>query len=206
LATRQRCERGAAERREAEERAVREVEAKRQAAAEAATKKAEEKSSIVVAALSPGADAPATAKLADDTAAEQAKLVRALQTELKRVGCDPGEVDGVWGDQAKVALGEFARVAKVALPSDAPNTKALQAVLGQKGRICPEVPKVISKPTRRVADQPTARERSRQVQKGSAAQSTTKLKCGYRGSWSGYQKRWGAGVGLNSQTHSYSCD
>ena len=32
-------------------------------------------------------------------------LARALQTELKRVGCDPGNVDGVWGDKAKRVLG-----------------------------------------------------------------------------------------------------
>jgi hypothetical protein len=76
------------------------------------------------------------------------------------MGCDPGEVDGVWGDKAKAAFGEFARVAKVSLPSDAPNATALQAVLGQKDRICPEAPKGSSKPTRRVANQPTVSERS----------------------------------------------
>jgi len=111
-----------------------------------------------------------------------ARLVRALQIALKRVGCDPGEVDGVWGDKAKAAFGEFARVAKVSLPSDAPNAKALQAVLGQKDRICPEAPKGSSKPTPRVANQPTVSERSHQVQKGKTAQSTHKLECGYRDS------------------------
>jgi hypothetical protein len=53
----------------------------------------------------------------------------------------PGEVDGVRGDKAKAALGEFARVAKVTLPSDAPNADALQAALGQKGRACPRLQK-----------------------------------------------------------------
>jgi hypothetical protein len=198
LAKRQQEVRIAAEHREAEERARRDAEAIRQAAAEAAKKKAEEKSSIVVAALPPGAEASATANRAEEIAAEQAKLVRSLKTELKRVGCDPGEVDGVWGDNAKAALVEFARVAKVALPGDAPNPKALQAVLGQKGRICRKVAKVISKSTRRVEDQ---------VQMGSATRSATKLKCGYHGNFSGgSQKKWGAGVGLNSTTNTYSCD
>jgi hypothetical protein len=199
-AKRQQAERIAAERREAEERARREGEAERQAAGEVANKKAEEKSSIVVAALPPGAEALATAKRTDDTAAEQAKLVHALQTELKRVGCDPGEVDGVWGDKAKAALGEFGRLAKVTLLSDAPSAEVLQAVLGEKGRICPAVPKVIQKPTRRVADQPTV-ERSRQVQKGEAARSTPKLKCGYH--WGG------AGAAIGQQRgfgKVYSCD
>ena len=194
-AKRQQEERVAAERREVEERARREAEAKRQAAAEA---KAAKKSSIVVAALPPSAEAPVTATQADNTAAEQMKLVRALKTELKRVGCDPGKVDGMWGDKAKAALGEFARIAKVTLPSDAPDAKALELVLGQTGRICPEVPKIILKPTRRVANQPKVSE-----QAGKAGQSTSKQKCGYRGEWGGAkvgQKGWG------NPTYSYSCD
>jgi Caspase domain len=79
---------------------------------------------------------PPTADAAADKAAEQAKLARALQAELKRVGCDPGNVDGVWGDKAKDALAEFTRVAKVTLPSDEPSPEVLQIVLRQKGRIC----------------------------------------------------------------------
>jgi uncharacterized caspase-like protein len=99
---------------------------------------AAQKPSAVVAALPPGAPAPAS-KPADEPAADQAKLVRALQTELKRVGCDPGNIDGAWGDRAKAALDQFVRAAKVALPSDSPTSEALEALLGKKGRICPEV-------------------------------------------------------------------
>src|SRR5262249_55118548 len=62
-----------------------------------------------------------TVNPADNKAVEQAKLVRALQAELKRVGCDPGNVDGVWSDKAKRALAELARVAKVTVPSDEPS-------------------------------------------------------------------------------------
>jgi hypothetical protein len=79
---------------------------------------------------------PATAE-PEDPATRQVKLARALQTELKRVGCDPGAVDGKWGEKAKGALAEFARIAKLTLQSDAPSSEALQAVLGQKGRVCP---------------------------------------------------------------------
>jgi hypothetical protein len=64
-------------------------------------------------------------------------LTRALQTELKRVGCDPGEIDGVWGDQAREALGKFARSAKLALPMEEPTSAALDAVTSQKERVCP---------------------------------------------------------------------
>jgi hypothetical protein len=194
LAKRQEEERIADEKRAAEERIRQEAEARRQVPVEATMKKAEEKSNIVIAALPPVAEAPTTANRAVDMAAEQAKLVRALQTELKRVGCDPGEVDSVWGDKAKAALGEFARVTNVTLPSDAPSAEALQAVLAQKGRICPDVPKVSRDPPRDVANRP-------RVNKGSRAQPTAKAKCGYH---------WGGAGGAIGQQRGfpqvYSCD
>jgi hypothetical protein len=64
-------------------------------------------------------------------------LARALQTELKRVGCDPGTVDGRWGGKAREALGEFARYAKVTMPTEEPTAVALEAVLSRKERVCP---------------------------------------------------------------------
>jgi hypothetical protein len=63
-------------------------------------------------------------------------LARALQTELKRVGCDPGAVDGVWGGGARGALAEFMRLAKLSLPAE-PSAAALDAVSTHKGRVCP---------------------------------------------------------------------
>jgi hypothetical protein len=75
-------------------------------------------------------------KLPDSAAKDPATLARALQTELKRVGCDPGPVDGQWGAKGEEALNEFVRVTKIAVPTDAPSDVALQAVTGQKGRIC----------------------------------------------------------------------
>ena len=71
--------------------------------------------------------APATSPLA---------LARALQTELKRVGCYPGSVEGNWGTKSKQALGKFVRLSKLSVPTDEPTEVALQAVAGQKGRIC----------------------------------------------------------------------
>jgi hypothetical protein len=64
-------------------------------------------------------------------------LARLLQTELKRVGCDPGAIDGTWGDKGEAALERFARYAKLALKTDAATAAALEAVKGQSGRICP---------------------------------------------------------------------
>jgi hypothetical protein len=67
----------------------------------------------------------------------QAKRARALQTELKRVGCDPGAVDGRWGEKAKAALGQFINLAKLELRSDEPTEAALSALALQKRRVCP---------------------------------------------------------------------
>ena len=41
------------------------------------------------------------------------ELVRSIQTELKRLRCYKGEVDGQWGKQAQTAYGYYARRAKV---------------------------------------------------------------------------------------------
>jgi len=73
-----------------------------------------------------------------DANRETPGLARALQTELRRVGCDPGGVDGNWGGKAKAALEQFARLANLSLPTPGqPTPAALDAVKGQKGRICP---------------------------------------------------------------------
>ncbi len=64
-------------------------------------------------------------------------LARALQSELKRVGCDPGSIDGKWGGKAKEALVEFSRSAKVAVPTEEPTAAALEAVTSRKERVCP---------------------------------------------------------------------
>jgi uncharacterized caspase-like protein len=69
-------------------------------------------------------------------ASDQLALARSLQTELKRVGCDPGAVDGVWGAGAREALTEFMRLAKLSLPAE-PSAAALDAVSAQKERVCP---------------------------------------------------------------------
>lgn len=67
---------------------------------------------------------------------DSAALTRALQSELDRVGCDPGAIDGNWGEKGRNALREFAEEAKLALPVDEPTVAALQAVSAQKDRVC----------------------------------------------------------------------
>src|SRR5262245_30380463 len=62
-------------------------------------------------------------------------LARALQAELKRVGCDPGPIDGDWGRKAEEALAEFARQSKTTLSREA-SQEALKAVAAQQTRVC----------------------------------------------------------------------
>jgi hypothetical protein len=71
--------------------------------------------------------------------AENPDLARLVQVELKRLGCNPGPVDGKWGGRARSALEQFTRRAKVSLPSDEPTQAALDALKGQRDRVCPLV-------------------------------------------------------------------
>jgi hypothetical protein len=63
-------------------------------------------------------------------------LARNLQTELRRVGCDPGNVDGKWDGKTKGALNDFARLTKTTIP-DGPTDEALRTLALQKSRVCP---------------------------------------------------------------------
>ena len=62
-----------------------------------------------------------------------------LQNELKRVGCEPGKVDGMWGRQSSRALAKFNVYAKLNLPIDAPTMDALETVKTSTKRVCPLV-------------------------------------------------------------------
>jgi uncharacterized caspase-like protein len=78
-------------------------------------------------------DAPAAPLLDAHT------MALVLQNELRRVGCDPGKVDGKWGKQGSTALAKFNVYAKLKLPTKTPTMDALEAVKGTKDRVCPLV-------------------------------------------------------------------
>ena len=59
-----------------------------------------------------------------------------LQQELRRVGCDPGDIDGVWGDDTKAALAAFTEKSKSNVPTDRPTFGALDALSKTTGRVC----------------------------------------------------------------------
>lgn len=82
----------------------------------------------------PGADLPMPALPPNVT-----DLTRSLQVELKRVGCFEGAIDAVWGSATQGALAEFARRAKLDVPTDAPTPTAVETVKSQSSRICPLV-------------------------------------------------------------------
>jgi hypothetical protein len=74
-----------------------------------------------------------------DAKGEQRVLARTLQGELRRVGCDPGAVDGNWSRKSREALEKFSIQAGLKLDTETPSVGALEAVKGQRGRVCPLV-------------------------------------------------------------------
>jgi len=60
-----------------------------------------------------------------------------LQTELKRVGCFEGEIDGKWGSLSRTALDAFAVQSQTLLTSNEPTLEALEALKAHKDRVCP---------------------------------------------------------------------
>ena len=149
-------ERSAAGRRAAEEAARQEQDRRRAADAEAAARLIEERrreearqrrdaeraaEEAQAAEEARQAEARRQAE-ADDAAKRSAEaarltLVRSIQTELARVGCDPGPADGEWGPRAREALVKFGRHANVALQTDVPTDAILQQIVARTGRVCP---------------------------------------------------------------------
>jgi hypothetical protein len=122
-------------RRKAEEAARKfaEEEAKLKAKLEAASK-SQQAPTVVASALS-GPDA--TRAVAPQM--DEADIARLLQFHLKRVGCDPGTVDGKWTDQSTRAMTEFNKRAKGNFEVKVASLGALDAVKQQKERLCPLV-------------------------------------------------------------------
>ena len=67
------------------------------------------------------------------------EIARALQLELKRVGCFEGTVDGEFGSITQDALRNFAKYAAIAVTDNELSIDALKAVRGFNKRVCPIV-------------------------------------------------------------------
>ncbi len=102
------------------------AEQARLAAEKAAAEKREQ-----LAALSPPAEKPEQPSQID--------LPRALQAELRRVGCSTGAIDGNWSTASQRALDLFNKHAGMKLDVKVASADALDAVKGKTGRICPLV-------------------------------------------------------------------
>lgn len=66
-------------------------------------------------------------------------LPKALQAELRRVGCNTGAADGSWSPASQKALDLFNKHAGMKLDVKTATVDALDAVKGKTGRICPLV-------------------------------------------------------------------
>jgi uncharacterized caspase-like protein len=86
-----------------------------------------------VAALPPVDQAKASTS--DQPAAPD--IPRLLQSELKRVGCNAGEVDGEWNAPSRRALGSFNKNAGTNFDVKIASLDALDAVRSKAGRVCP---------------------------------------------------------------------
>ena len=63
-------------------------------------------------------------------------LARELQTELRRVGCYYGEIDGDWGSGSKRAMSGFTSRVNASLPVDTPDAIMLTMIRRFDGQAC----------------------------------------------------------------------
>ena len=64
-------------------------------------------------------------------------IPRMLQSELKRVGCSVGEINGEWNGPSRRALESFNKNAGTTFDIKLASLDALDAVRGKSGRVCP---------------------------------------------------------------------
>jgi hypothetical protein len=64
------------------------------------------------------------------------ELARELQTELRRVGCYYGEIDGDWGSGSKRAMSGFTSRVNASLPVDTPDAIMLTMIRRFDGQAC----------------------------------------------------------------------
>ena len=105
------------------------------AQAKAAEKAAEKPREQVIAALPPSDQVNPKAPAPDQSVLQD--IPRMLQSELKRVGCSVGEVNGEWNGPSRKALDSFNRNAGTKFDIKLASLDALDAVRGKTGRVCP---------------------------------------------------------------------
>ena len=84
----------------------------------------------------PTARPPAATAATTIEPGDRAALARALQRELKRVGCYSGEITGVWTTSSRMAMKAFTDRVNATLPIDTPDQVLLSLVQGHRDRAC----------------------------------------------------------------------
>lgn len=84
-----------------------------------------------VAAVAPGGIEPA--------AIDPRELARSIQTELDRLGCEPGKPDGIWGRKSKAAVQRFNQHSSAKLAATDPSPEVLETLKRTNSRVCPLV-------------------------------------------------------------------
>ncbi len=87
-------------------------------------------------ASSPASAAPADASDGAPVKLSVKDIVLALQTELKRVGCYYGALDGIWGRRSSSALQAFGRFGKIKKYDFKPSEVWIKHVTGKKKTVC----------------------------------------------------------------------
>lgn len=90
------------------------------------------------AAVVTGSTAPSPVRpvILEGAPLDREQLTRALQKELRRVGCYAGEITGSWGPSSRHAMRMFADKMQVRLPIEAPDHVLLKLVQQQKTAVC----------------------------------------------------------------------
>jgi hypothetical protein len=68
---------------------------------------------------------------------DQVILARELKGELRRVGCDPGNINGDWNAISRRALENFNKYARTKLDAGVANLNALRVIRSRMSRVCP---------------------------------------------------------------------
>lgn len=66
----------------------------------------------------------------------EVRLVRRLQGELLRLGCNPGPLDGIWGPRTAAALARFERASGAGVHARPPTQSDLTRVKSLEGPVC----------------------------------------------------------------------
>jgi Caspase domain len=98
------------------------------------TKKLDEEKAVSTETPAPQNDVPTGQAVASLTSTD---IPRLLQSELRRVGCSTGEIDGEWNGPSRRALGLFNKSAGTKFDIKLASIDALDAVRSKTARVCP---------------------------------------------------------------------